>query len=62
MGLITALQEPVTVRLIPPDSDVTGLGDLLLRSLGLTGVLMLIAIAAGAVFAGILYYVRSRSN
>ena len=62
MGLIALLQPPVEVRLIPPESDPTGgLGDVLLRSLGLTGVMVVIAIAAGAVFAGILFYVRSRS-
>jgi len=39
-----------------------GLGDVLLASLGVTGVMVLIALAAGAVFAGILFYVRSRQE
>ena len=56
-------QPPVTVRLIEPPVDPTGgLGAVLLTSLGLTGVMVLIALAAGAVFAGILFYVRSRQE
>jgi hypothetical protein len=62
MGVIAALQDPVTVRLIPPSDPTNGLGDLLLRSLGLTGALLVIALLAGAVFAGILFFVRSRSH
>ena len=63
MGLTALLQPPVTVRLIEPKNDPTnGLADVLLTSLGLTGVLVLIALLAGAVFAGILFFVRSRSE
>jgi hypothetical protein len=56
------LQPPVTVRIIPQDSDPTGLGDVLLRSLGLTGALALIAVLAGVVFAAVLFAIRSRST
>ena len=62
MGLAPFFQSPVTVRIIPPDSDPTGLGDVLLRSLGLTGVLALIAVLAGVVFAAVLFAIRSRST
>jgi hypothetical protein len=63
MDLIALLQPPVEVRLVPPDSDPTGgLGRVLLRSLGLTGVMLLIAVAAGAVFAAILFAVRARRD
>ena len=63
MGLTELLQPPVTVRLIEPKTDPTnGLGEVLLTSLGLTGVLVVIALLAGAVFAGILFFVRSRSE
>ena len=63
MGLTAFSQPPVTVRIIEPPVDPTGgLGDVLLTSLGLTGVMVLIALAAGAVFAGILFYVRSRQE
>ena len=62
MGLSALfLQPPVTVRIIEPKSDPTGgLGDLLLRSLGLTGVLLLIALLAGVAFAAILFAIRAR--
>ena len=63
MGLIALQQPPVTVRIIEPASDPTGgLGDLLLRSLGLTGVLLLIAVAAGVIFAAVLFAIRARSS
>jgi ABC-type phosphate transport system permease subunit len=62
MGL-TAFSQPVTVRIIAPPEDPTGgLGDVLLGSLGLTGVMVLVAIAAGAIFAGVLFYIRSRQE
>ena len=63
MGLTAFSQPPVTVRIIAPPEDPTGgLGDVLLGSLGLTGVMVLVAIAAGAIFAGVLFYIRSRQE
>jgi hypothetical protein len=63
MGLTALLQPPVTVRIIEPETDPTGgLAGVLLTSLGLTGVLVVLALVAGAVFAGILFYVRARSE
>ena len=61
MGLAAFFQPPVTVRIIEPNTDPTGLGDVLLRSLGLTGVLALVALVAGIVFAAVLFWIRSRS-
>jgi hypothetical protein len=62
MGLAALFQPPVTVRIIEPNTDPTGLGDVLLRSLGLTGVLALLALVAGVVFAAVLFWIRSRST
>ncbi len=62
MGLAAFFQPPVTVRIIEPNTDPTGLGDVLLRSLGLTGVLTVLAIVAGVAFAAILFFIRSRSS
>jgi hypothetical protein len=62
MGLAALLQQTVTVRIVEPARDPTGLSGVLLTSLGLTGVLVLIAVAAGAVMAAVLYAIRSRSN
>jgi len=62
MGLTGLFQPPITVRIIEPDKDPTGLADVLLRSLGLTGVLALIAVLAGVVLAAVLFAIRSRST
>ena len=62
MGVASLLQEPLTVRIVEPNHDPTGLADVLIRSLGLTGVLVLIAAAAGVLFAAVLFAIRSRST
>jgi hypothetical protein len=62
MGLAGLLQAPITVRIVEPRTDPTGLADVLIRSLGLTGVLALIALVAGAVLAAVLFVIRSRST
>jgi hypothetical protein len=48
------------VKLIQPPSDVEGLADVLIGSLGLTGVLVLSAVVLALVFAGSLYLFRSK--
>ena len=58
MGLIALAQ--ITVRIAPHKDETTGLADVLLKSLGLTGVMVLVAVVAGAIMAGILFYIRSR--
>ena len=52
-------QAPIIVKLAPK-KDPTGLADVLLGALGLTGVLVLGALVLGAAFAGILFFIRSR--
>jgi hypothetical protein len=61
MDLAALFQPPVTVRIVEP-RDPTGLADVLVRSLGLTGVLALIAVVAGIVMAAVLFAIRSRSS
>jgi hypothetical protein len=61
MGLVAFFQPPITVRIIEPNRDPTGLADVLIGSLGLTGVLALIAVVAGVLFAAVLFLIRSRS-
>jgi hypothetical protein len=58
MGLITLAQ--ITVRIADPKKDDAGLADVLLSSLGLTGVMVLVAIVAGIVMAALLFYWRSK--
>ena len=54
--------DPIIVSIAEPEqSDLVGLADVLLGSMGLTGVLVLVSIVAAAVFAGVLFWVRSRS-
>jgi hypothetical protein len=62
--MIFALQQPerpaegFVVKLIQPPSDVEGLADVLIGSLGLVGALVLSAIVMALVFAGGLYVYR----
>ena len=54
--------KPIIVRIPadPPKSELSGLADVLLGSLGLTGVIVLAAVLLGALLAGIMFWVRSR--
>jgi len=54
-----AFQSQIVVKLVDPHKD-EGLADVLLKSLGLTGVMVLVAIVAGLIMAGVLFYLRSR--
>ena len=56
--------KPIIVT-IPPDkpkSELSGLADVLLGSLGLTGVIVIAAVFLGAVMAGVMFWVRSRQD
>ncbi len=59
-GMGLALQSQIVVKLVDPNKDPTGLADVLMKSLGLTGVMVLIAVVAGVVMAGLLFLWRSR--
>ena len=70
MALLTLLQlalqsqpsAPVIVRIIQPPRDPTGgLGEVLLASLGLSGLISVLAILCGVLLGGILFWFRSRS-
>jgi hypothetical protein len=52
--------DPFVVKLIEPPGDPTGIADVVVGSIGLTGALILIALVAAAVMAGGLYWFRSR--
>ena len=56
--------KPIIVRIPqdPPKSELSGLADVLLGSLGLTGVIVLAAVLLGAVMAGVMFWVRSRDS
>jgi hypothetical protein len=62
---LTALQQspdaPVIIDITPPSKgDPTGLSDVLIGALGLSGVLILCAVVLAAAFAGLLIFWRSR--
>ena len=58
------LGKPIIVKIIPPEakSELSGLADVLLGSLGLTGIIVVAAVLAGALMAGVMFYVRSRES
>jgi hypothetical protein len=64
---LTALAQsdkPIIVS-IPPDkpkSELSGLADVLIGSLGLTGVIVIAAVLMGAIMAALMFWVRSRSD
>ncbi|MEP7306412.1 MAG: hypothetical protein ABJA98_12920 [Acidobacteriota bacterium] len=62
--LTSATQQPaspIIVKLIePPHSELSGLADVLIGSIGLTGALSLMALVLGIVAGGILFFIRSR--
>lgn len=52
---------PIIVRVIGPPTDSATLGDILLRAIGLTGVITLIALLFGIVLGGVFILMRIRS-
>lgn len=54
--------KPIIVKIIPPEkkSELSGLADVLLGSLGVTGVIVVAAVLMGAVMAAIMFWIRSR--
>ena len=52
---------PIIVKLVDLPKDPTGLADVLVGALGLTGVIVLIAVILGAVLAGVMFWKRSRT-
>ena len=54
---------PIIVKIIEPaKSELSGLSDVLIGSLGLTGVITLAALLMGVLMAAVMFWVRSRSS
>ena len=53
---------PVIVKIIEPPKDPTGLADVLVGALGLTGVLGLAAISIGIAVGVVIFWMRSRRS
>jgi hypothetical protein len=54
---------PIIVKIVQPEakSDLEGLSDVLLGSLGLTGAITVGALLLGALMACVMFWLRSRS-
>lgn len=50
--------DPIIVKIIQPPSDIEGLGEVLLGALGITGVIVVAALVAGVLFAGVVFLFR----
>jgi hypothetical protein len=56
-------QEPIIVRIIEPPSDpISGIRDVLIGALGVSGVITVAAIITGILVGGLMYWLRSRSS
>jgi hypothetical protein len=53
--------KPVIVDITqPPDDPISGLADIFIGALGLTGAMLLAAIVIGVVLGGLIFWLRSR--
>ena len=55
--------DPIVVSIVEPErpSELARLSDVFIGAVGLTGALLLLAVALGAAMAGVLFWLRSRS-
>lgn len=60
LTFLSSQQKPIIVKIVEPKEE--SLYDVLFGALGLTGVMVLIAVAAAVVFGAVLFWVRSRSR
>ena len=56
---VTSLS-PIIVKIVQPPSDATGIVDLVIGAIGLSGVLFALAVALGVALACIMFWIRSR--
>ena len=57
--LAAAAQSPIIVRIV--EAPEPGLGGIMMRALGLSGLLAFGAVLVGILVAGVIFWVRSRS-
>jgi len=60
--LQTLQKPPIFVKLVDPPKDPTGLADVLIGALGLTGAITVVAVVLGVVTGAIIFWVRSRRS
>jgi|GraSoiStandDraft_16_1057320.scaffolds.fasta_scaffold1135740_2 hypothetical protein len=62
MGRIAAAPAPIIVKIVETPHDPTGLSDVLIGSIGLTGAIVLLALVVGLLFGSVLFWLRSRAQ
>jgi hypothetical protein len=53
--------KPIIVKIYETPHDPTGLSDVFIGAIGLTGFIVLVAVVVGIAFAGALFWYRRRS-
>ena len=53
---------PIIVKIVETPHDPTGLSDVLIGSIGLTGAIVLLALVVGLLFGSVLFWLRSRAQ
>jgi hypothetical protein len=64
LALQSQPKSPIIVRIYEPPGDpsgLSGLADVLIGSLGLTGAIVLAALVLGLAFGGVVFWFRSRA-
>ena len=57
------LPDPIIVNIKEePKSELNGLADVLIGSLGIAGIMIVLSVLAALVFAGVLFWIRSRAD
>ena len=56
--ILALLSQPVIVKVVEQPVKTTSVADVLIGAIGLTGVLILVALTLGAIFGGILISVK----
>jgi hypothetical protein len=51
---------PIIVKLIEPSKAPTGIADVILGAIGLSGAIALVAVLFGALLASVMFWVRRR--
>jgi len=54
-------KSPIIVRLVEPARDPTGIADVIVGALGLTGAITVAAVLLGLLLAAVMFWVRRRS-
>jgi hypothetical protein len=57
---LLAQEKPFIVKVIEPPGDPTGIADTVIGAIGLAGAMALLALLAGIIVGGALYWIRSR--